>query len=44
MNSYCWQPYTQMATAPTPTEIVRGEGAYLFTKDGRKILNPLIDN
>ena len=34
-----WHPYTQMQTAPAPLEIVRGEGAWLYTADGRKILD-----
>jgi adenosylmethionine---8-amino-7-oxononanoate aminotransferase len=34
-----WHPYTQMQTAPPPLPIVRGEGAYLFTEDGRRILD-----
>ncbi|MGH9594468.1 MAG: adenosylmethionine--8-amino-7-oxononanoate transaminase [Bryobacteraceae bacterium] len=34
-----WHPYTQMRTAPAPLPIVRGEGAYLYTEDGRRILD-----
>ncbi len=34
-----WHPYTQMLTAPSPLPIVRGEGAYLYTEDGRRILD-----
>lgn len=34
-----WHPYTQMQTAPPPLEIVRGEGAWLYTADGRRILD-----
>ena len=34
-----WHPYTQMLTAPPPLAIVRGEGAYLFTEDGRRLLD-----
>jgi adenosylmethionine-8-amino-7-oxononanoate aminotransferase len=34
-----WHPYTQMQTAPAPLPIVRGEGAYLYTEDGRRILD-----
>src|SRR5260221_1285485 len=30
-----WHPYTQMLTAPAPLPIVGGEGAYLYTEDGR---------
>src|SRR3977135_4202396 len=32
-------PYTQMQTAPAPLPIVRGEGAYLYTEDGRRLLD-----
>jgi len=34
-----WHPYTQMLTAPPPLPIVRGEGAYLYTEDGRRLLD-----
>lgn len=34
-----WHPYTQMQTAPAPLPIVRGEGVYLYTEDGRRILD-----
>lgn len=34
-----WHPYTQMQTSPAPLEIVRGEGVWLHTSDGRKILD-----
>jgi adenosylmethionine-8-amino-7-oxononanoate aminotransferase len=34
-----WHPYTQMRTAPPPLPVVRGEGVYLYTEDGRKILD-----
>jgi len=30
-----WHPYTQMQTAPAPLAVVRGEGVYLYTEDGR---------
>lgn len=38
-RSRVWHPYTQMLTAPEPLAIVRGEGVYLYTEDGRKILD-----
>ena len=38
-RAYLWHPYTQMRTAPVPLPIVRGEGVYLYTEDGRKILD-----
>jgi adenosylmethionine-8-amino-7-oxononanoate aminotransferase len=34
-----WHPYTQMRTAPPPVPIVRGEGVYLYTDDGRRVLD-----
>ena len=34
-----WHPYTQMRTAVAPLPIVRGDGAYLITEDGRRLLD-----
>ena len=34
-----WHPYTQMLTAPAPVGIVRAEGVWLYTEDGRRILD-----
>lgn len=34
-----WHPYTQEKTAPLPVAIVRGEGVWLYTEDGCKILD-----
>jgi len=34
-----WHPYTQMLTAPAPLPITRAEGAWLYTEDGRRILD-----
>ena len=34
-----WHPYTQMRLAPPPLPIVRAEGVYLYTEDGRRILD-----
>jgi adenosylmethionine-8-amino-7-oxononanoate aminotransferase len=36
-----WHPYTQEATELPPLEIDRGEGAYLFTRDGRRLLDAI---
>ncbi len=36
---YLWHPYTQMLTAPPPVPIVRGEGVWLYTEDGQRILD-----
>ena len=39
-DSACvWHPYTQMLTRPDPIPIVRGSGVYLFTEDGRRLLD-----
>ena len=37
--AHVWHPYTQMLTRPEPIPIVRGEGVYLFTEDGRRLLD-----
>nr|WP_294901143.1 adenosylmethionine--8-amino-7-oxononanoate transaminase [uncultured Pedobacter sp.] len=34
-----WHPYTQMKTAAKPIPIVKGEGAYLFTEKGEKLID-----
>lgn len=34
-----WHPYTQMLTAPVPLPIRRAEGVWLYTEDGRRILD-----
>src|SRR2546429_5702870 len=34
-----WHPYTQMKTAAPPLAIVRGQGVYLYTEDGRQLLD-----
>jgi adenosylmethionine-8-amino-7-oxononanoate aminotransferase len=34
-----WHPYTQMLTRPDPIPIVRGSGVYLYTEDGRCVLD-----
>ena len=38
-RQFVWHPYTQMKTAPRPLAIVRGQGVYLYTDDGRKLLD-----
>ena len=38
-RAYLWHPYTQMQTAPLPVPIARGEGIYLYTPDGTRILD-----
>ena len=34
-----WHPYTQALTAPAPIPIERAEGVWLYTEDGRRILD-----
>ncbi|SFH01351.1 adenosylmethionine--8-amino-7-oxononanoate transaminase [Pontibacter chinhatensis] len=34
-----WHPYTQMKTAALPVPIVRGEGALLFSEDGKTYID-----
>lgn len=34
-----WHPYTQMLTAAPALPIVRAQGVYLYTEDGRRILD-----
>ena len=38
-----WHPYTQALTAPAPIPIVRAEGVWLYTEDGRRILDAWLD-
>jgi adenosylmethionine---8-amino-7-oxononanoate aminotransferase len=40
-RQFVWHPYTQMKTAPAPLSIVRGQGVYLYTEDGRKLLDAI---
>ena len=34
-----WHPYTQEGAEPPPIPIERGEGAYVFTRDGRRLID-----
>ncbi|MFQ5928413.1 MAG: adenosylmethionine--8-amino-7-oxononanoate transaminase [Acidobacteriota bacterium] len=36
---YIWHPYTQMLSAPPAIPLERAEGVYLYTADGRRILD-----
>ena len=38
-RQHLWHPYTQEKIAPLPIPIVRGEGVWLYTEDGKKILD-----
>ncbi|HET7584520.1 MAG TPA: adenosylmethionine--8-amino-7-oxononanoate transaminase [Gemmatimonadaceae bacterium] len=40
-RAHVWHPYTQHAIAPEPIPVVRAEGAYLHTADGRVILDAI---
>src|SRR6266478_2060953 len=36
-----WHPFTNAALDPPPLRVVRAEGVYLYTADGRKILDAI---
>ena len=36
-----WHPYTQAALDLSPIEIERGEGAFLYARDGRKLIDAI---
>ena len=38
-RQYIWHPFTQMKNAQNILPIVKAEGLYLFTEDGRKIMD-----
>ncbi len=38
-RAYLWHPYTQMLSAPLPIPVARGEGIYLYTAQGERILD-----
>ncbi|TIR50605.1 MAG: adenosylmethionine--8-amino-7-oxononanoate transaminase [Mesorhizobium sp.] len=40
-RSAVWHPFTQHATEPPPPAIARTDGAYLETRDGRRILDAI---
>ncbi|MCQ0971061.1 adenosylmethionine--8-amino-7-oxononanoate transaminase [Paracoccus sp. TK19116] len=39
--SAVWHPFTQHATEPAPPRIVKAEGAYLTTDDGRQLIDAI---
>ncbi|PBB85301.1 MULTISPECIES: adenosylmethionine--8-amino-7-oxononanoate transaminase [unclassified Mesorhizobium] len=41
MSSAVWHPFTQHATEPVPPMIVRTEGAYVETREGKRILDAI---
>ena len=40
-EQFIWHPYTQMQLIPRAIGVERGEGAYLYLTDGRKILDAI---
>jgi adenosylmethionine-8-amino-7-oxononanoate aminotransferase len=40
-NSPIWHPFTQHALQPNMTKISRGDGAYLYDEDGRRIIDAI---
>jgi adenosylmethionine-8-amino-7-oxononanoate aminotransferase len=36
-----WHPFTQEALDPPPARIIRAEGVYLYTEDGRRIIDAI---
>lgn len=36
---HIWHPFTQQSTAPAPIRVLRAEGVYLYTEDGRRIID-----
>ena len=40
-TSPIWHPFTQHALQPDMVKVARGEGAYLFTADGRRIIDAI---
>ncbi|RWE21269.1 aminotransferase class III-fold pyridoxal phosphate-dependent enzyme, partial [Mesorhizobium sp.] len=40
-RSAVWHPFTQHATEPVPPTIARTEGAYVETREGKRILDAI---
>jgi adenosylmethionine---8-amino-7-oxononanoate aminotransferase len=40
-NFPIWHPFTQHALRPTLPQVVRAEGAYLYTKDGTRVIDAI---
>jgi len=38
-RAHLWHPYTQMKVAPDPIPIESGKGVWLYTRDGRRLLD-----
>src|SRR5580704_788604 len=43
MNSqlHVWHPFTQQALDPPPLQIVRAQGVYLYTANGRRLIDAI---
>lgn len=41
MTSPIWHPFTQHALIPEMTKVERGEGAYLYTSEGKRIVDAI---
>ncbi len=40
-RAFVWHPFTQMQTAPLSIPIVRAEGVYLYTEEGKRYLDAI---
>src|ERR1700734_2308106 len=40
-NLQIWHPFTQEALDPAPIRITRAEGVYLYTEDGRRLIDAI---
>ncbi len=38
-GAYVWHPYTQMRGRPAPLPVTHASGVYLYTEDGRRVLD-----
>src|ERR1700692_3419662 len=38
---HVWHPYTQAKTSPPPIQIIRGQGSYLYTSDGKRFIDAI---
>jgi adenosylmethionine-8-amino-7-oxononanoate aminotransferase len=40
-KEFIWHPYTQMLLSPEAKGVERGEGSYLYLRDGRKVFDSI---
>lgn len=40
-RSPIWHPFTQHAVQPEMTRVVHADGTYLYTADGRQVINSI---